>query len=134
MPRNQERTLADFAKTKESQTPNQNLFNSVDTIVERIICLNHAWKISRETFGAKHNITESLRWQKSSWQASLLRFHSDAAYLKYDEDNLDGETLLSVRLTRTIEINGVLRRDAEHMPLRIAEELFSVDELETLIR
>jgi|GEM_PF-1906727 len=109
-------------------------FNSVEAIITRIIALNHAWKVSRETLGAKNDITEALRRQKSSWQASLIRFHENAAYLKVDNDNTDGEVLLSVRLHSPVNINGVLRRDAEHIPLRIAKELFSSDELESLIR
>lgn len=109
-------------------------FNSVEAIITRIIALNHAWKVSRETFGAKSDITEALRRQKSSWQASLLRFLENTAYLKVDNDNTDGEVLLSVRLQSPVNINGVLRRDAEHIPLRIAKELFSSDELESLIR
>lgn len=109
-------------------------FNSVEAIIIRIIALNHAWKVSRETLGAKNDITEALRRQKSSWQASLLRFHENAAYLKVDNDNTDGEVLLSVRLQSPVNINGVFRRDVEHIPLRIAKELFSSDELESLIR
>jgi hypothetical protein len=54
----------------------------INNIIERIITLNHAWKLSRDKFGGNHAITESLRLQKSSWQATLLRDFPDAAYLR----------------------------------------------------
>tara|TARA_B100000446_G_C10239549_1_gene229008 strand:+ start:100 stop:492 length:393 start_codon:yes stop_codon:yes gene_type:complete len=107
---------------------------NIHNILNRIISLNHAWKIAREDFGARNNITTALRRQKASWQASLLRYYPDAAYFKQDEDNVDGEELLSVRLSTPITIDGSLRNDAEHMPLRIAEELFTHEELASLIR
>lgn len=106
----------------------------IRNILDRIISLNHAWKIARDDFGAKNNITTALRRQKASWQASLLRYYPDAAYFKQDEDNVDGEVLLSVRLSTPITINGSLKKDAEHMPLRIAEELFTPKELKSLFR
>lgn len=107
---------------------------TLHNILNRIISLNHAWKIAREDFGAKNNITRALRRQKASWQASLLRYYPDAAYFKKDEDNVDGEVLLSVRLSTPIPVDGSLKKDAEHMPLRIAEELFTPEELKSLIR
>lgn len=106
----------------------------IHNILHRIISLNHAWKIARDEFGAKNNITTALRRQKASWQASLLRYYPDAAYFKQDEDNVDGEVLLSVRLATPITIEGFPRRDAEHMPLRIAKELFTTEELKSLTR
>ena len=107
---------------------------NIHNILERIIALNHAWKLSRADFGAQNNITSALKRQKSSWQATLLRFYPEAAYLKRDNDNVDGEELLSVRLNTPIELNGVIRRDAEHIPLRVAEELFDEKELIELIK
>tara|TARA_R110001606_G_scaffold362899_1_gene516769 strand:+ start:73 stop:399 length:327 start_codon:yes stop_codon:yes gene_type:complete len=103
-------------------------------IIERIITLNHAWKLARDEFGAKHSITESLRLQKSSWQATLLRDFPKVCFLHKDDENVDGEPLLSVRLVKPTLINGVMRHDAEHMPERIAKDLFHVTELESLIR
>lgn len=103
-------------------------------IIERIITLNHAWKVARDDFGAKHSITESLRLQKSSWQATLLRDFPNTCFLRKDEDNVDGEPLLSVRLVKPTLINGVMRHDAEHMPERMAKDLFHAAELESLIR
>lgn len=107
---------------------------SLKAILERIITINHAWKISRGDFGSKHAITESLRLQKSSWQATLLRDFPDQCYLRLDKENTDGERLLSVRLTKQISINGLIRQDAEHIPERIAKHLFYEEELAKLFR
>jgi len=107
----------------------------VDEILNRIIAINHAWKLSRDEFGAGNAITKALRDQKSSWQASLLRDFPDWSYLRVDTDNsTDEEVLFSVRLKDTIVIDGVRRNDAEHMPERIAKELFTVSEIEVLLK
>lgn len=106
----------------------------INNIIERIITLNHAWKVARDDFGGNHAITESLRLQKSSWQATLLRDFPDAAYLRKDNENTQGESLLSVRLTSPITINGSVRHDAEHIPERIAKNLFFETELTQLVR
>ena len=106
---------------------------SVESIVERIITLNHAWKVARDDFGASNKITLALRQQKSSWQATLLREHPNLCFLRRDEENTDGEQLLSVRLSKPILINGTMRNDAEHLPERIAQVLFHKQELLTLI-
>lgn len=104
---------------------------SKQELIQRIINLNHAWKLSRDEFGPKHPITNSLRTQKSSWQVNLLRLHPLFVYLKVDHENSsEDEVLLSVRLKSSISIDGVIRKDAEHIPLRIAESLMLKHELE----
>lgn len=108
---------------------------SLEAILERIITLNHAWKISRDDFGANNPITLALRQQKSSWQATLIRTYPQQVYLKYDTDsNNDGEPLFSVRINPPISINGSVRADAEHLPERIAQTLFYPQELLELIK
>jgi len=108
---------------------------TVDEILNRIITINHAWKLSREEFGSSNAITKALRDQKSSWQASLLRDYPDMSYLKVDTDNsFVDEVLYSVRLKKPIIINGVTRTDAEHLPERIAKELFLESEIEVLLK
>ncbi|MDM7861906.1 hypothetical protein QTP81_14985 [Alteromonas sp. ASW11-36] len=108
--------------------------NDLFKTVERIITLNHAWKVARDEFGADHSITNALRLQKSSWQATLLRSFPSDTYLKRDNENIDGESLLSVRLSKPLNINGHVRNDAEHIPERMARHLFFDDELTDLIR
>jgi hypothetical protein len=108
---------------------------SLEAMLERIITLNHAWKISRDDFGANNPITLALRQQKSSWQATLLRTYPAKVYLRLDTDGVhDGEPLLSVRIEPPITINGTLRRDAEHLPERIAQTLFNPQELINIIK
>ncbi|MGO1246549.1 MAG: hypothetical protein ACTHY5_06805 [Oceanisphaera sp.] len=106
-----------------------------ENIIERIITLNHAWKVARDDFGAKNAITQALRLQKSSWQATLLRDFPQQAFLRRDvENSTDEEVLFSVRLVNPATINGVVRRDAEHLPERIAQQLFHPQELVNLLK
>lgn len=55
---------------------------TINEIVELIIAINHAWKLAREKFGAQNPITLSLREQKSSWLASLIRSFSTEIFQK----------------------------------------------------
>jgi len=108
--------------------------HTLEMVVERIITLNHGWKLAREEFGNNSAITNSLKNQKSSWQSSLLREFPNQSYLKVDRDNsTDDEILFSVRLTYELTINNVKRNDAEHLPKRIALELFCAEELNQLL-
>jgi hypothetical protein len=108
---------------------------SYHEIVERIITINHAWKLAREEFGPKNAITMSLREQKSSWQASLLREFPEQVYLHIDEENSTPEDrLFSVRFKTPIQLDTGIRSDAEHLPERIAKKLFWENELVKLIK
>ena len=107
----------------------------LELLVERIITINHAWKMAREEFGNDFMATKSLRHTKSSLQATLLRDYPDNAYLLFATDNeLQGEEQYSVRLTTPICINGIERVDAEHLPIRIANELFTEKEISKLLK
>lgn len=108
--------------------------NRVDALLEKIIAINHAWKLSRDRFGNDFCATQSLRWSKSSFQATLLRDFPDDAHLKLATDNDEHHgTMYSVRLTRPIVVNNVVRHDAEHLPGFIAEQLFTPEELNQLL-
>tara|TARA_Y100000588_G_C14098086_1_gene857525 strand:+ start:372 stop:710 length:339 start_codon:yes stop_codon:yes gene_type:complete len=105
-----------------------------DEILERIITINHAWKLSRDEFGNDFVATKSFRDTKSSLQATLLREYTEEVYLKVATDSDEhGEGMYSVRLKTPIRINDTLRTDAEHLPVRIAEELFTPQELQKLL-
>lgn len=107
----------------------------IDELLERIICINHAWKLSRDEFGTDFSATTSFRATKSSLQATLLREFPEDVFLVVATDSEEhGEPMFSVRLTSPIPLNGVLRHDAEHLPQRLAEELFTPNELSQLIR
>ncbi len=121
--------------TTRSQKVKDILKLKIESILERIITINHAWKLARDEYGARTPLTQSLREQKSSWQATLIRDYPKHIYLKVDTDNSsEDETLLSVRLKAPIIVGQVRRTDAEHIPLRIAKNLFWEDELKQLIK
>lgn len=108
---------------------------NLEVIIERIITINHAWKLSREEFGNDFMVTKSLRHTKSSLQATLLREFPDNIYLLFATDNeLQEEEQYSVRLTTPICINGIQRVDAEHLPVRIANELFTKKEISKFLK
>lgn len=103
-------------------------------LVERIITVNHAWKLSREEFGAPSAITKSLRDVKSSLQSSLLRDYPNDTYLYLDSENSsEDDILFSVRLKEPLTLAHGVRMDAEHLPKRIAVELFTEDEITQLL-
>lgn len=107
----------------------------LDEIIERIITINHAWKLSRDEFGNDFVATKSFRDTKSSLQSTLLREFPHDVYLVQATDSKDhDEVMFSVRLVQPININGVIRTDVEHLPARIAEDLFSSLELQQLIK
>jgi hypothetical protein len=102
----------------------------LDELLEQIVSINHAWKLSREEFGNDFCATRSFRETKSSLQATLLREYPDEVYLVHATDSEDhGEPMYSVRLRAPIISNGVSRHDAEHLPKRIAEDIFYSDEI-----
>ncbi|WP_084784022.1 hypothetical protein [Marinobacterium aestuarii] len=104
-------------------------------LVYQITSINRAWKRAREQWGEDSAIALMLRERKSSLQARLVRDSPDAVYLRSDTDNTDGEPLYSVRLKSQVQLpNGVTRSDAEHMPVRLAQELFSPAELAGIVK
>lgn len=107
----------------------------LDEIILRIITVNHAWKLSRDEFGNDFGATKSLRHTKSSLQATLLREFPDDTYLILATDNQDQEEeMYSVRLRRSFVVNGIERRDAEHLPVRIAQEIFTKQEINNFLQ
>ena len=89
-----------------------------EEIVERIITVNHAWKLSREEFGNDFPATKSLRHTKSSLQATLLREFPDDTYLAVASDSAEqDEELYSVRLRKTLVVAGVETVSYTHLTL-----------------
>ena len=108
---------------------------NLNSMVERVIAINHAWKLARVDFGASSPITVSLREQKSSWQVNILRNYPNASFLQLATDSeLHDEELLSVRLVKSIETSQGVKHDAEHIPKRLAELLLSPTELKKFTR
>ncbi|CAM3140166.1 hypothetical protein [Vibrio neptunius] len=107
----------------------------LEEMLERIIAINHAWKLSREEFGNQFAATQSLRHTKSSLQATLLReFPNETYLLKATDNDSQDEEMYSVRLNRPIVVNGCERYDAEHLPVRIAEEILTQQEITQLLK
>lgn len=102
----------------------------ITELVSQIIAFNHCWKLAQSRFGVDSAIACMLRDKKSVLQSSLLR--QGLAYLKIDPE-VTGEPLFSVRLYSILTVNGFQRIDAEHLPVRLAEELFTFEELRELI-
>ena len=98
----------------------------ITDLVSKIISFNHCWKMAQQRYGNTSAMARMLRDQKSVLQAALLR--ENHAYLKPDPD-AEEEPLFSVRLRKPVVLNGLTRIDAEHMPVRLAEELFTEQEL-----
>ncbi|EHZ7121187.1 hypothetical protein ACUOEB_002196 [Vibrio vulnificus] len=107
----------------------------LEEIIERIISVNHAWKLSREEFGNEFAATQSLRHTKSSLQATLLReFPHDAYLVKATDSDTQDEDMYSVRLETPILINGFERYDAEHLPVRVADEILTKQEITKFLK
>lgn len=100
-----------------------------DEIVRLIIATNHAWKRQRDLWGAESSAAKILQGRKSSLQTWLLTNFSNDCYLVLDTDNDEGEPLFSVRLVKPLLLNGALRKDAEHLPVRLAQELLTDEQI-----
>ena len=102
----------------------------VKELVGRITLFNHNWKRACEQWGSESPVATMLRHRKSDLQVALLTMEPAASYLKTDTDNLDGEPLFSVRLLSPVTLDsGVGRIDADHMPVRVAKELLTEQEI-----
>ena len=105
----------------------------IEKLILQITAINHGWKLARERWSDSSPLASSLRDRKSCLQARLLRDYPEDCYLHLDDQNVDGESLYSVRLMKPIILsNGYERRDADHIPVRLAQELFSEQELALL--
>ena len=104
-------------------------------LIKKIISFNQAWKLSKQMFGDKSSLSLALRDQKACLQAELLREYI-GVYLEDDAETESAEPLYTVRLLDGIELPplGYIKNDAEHIPVRIAEEIFTEEELMKLIK
>lgn len=99
-------------------------------LVSKITLFNHNWKRACDQWGANSSIATMLRHRKSDLQIQLLLMGRDTAFLRPDIENVGGEALYSVRLTSPITLdNGIVRADADHMPVRVAEELLTPQDI-----
>jgi hypothetical protein len=102
---------------------------SIEQLVAEIVALNHAWKEACELFDdrEKSPLAQSLRDLKTCKQIRLLRNYAPLGkvYLALD-DRLSDEPLYGLHLREPIDT----RWNAEHLPVRVAEEHLSSAELD----
>ena len=111
------------------------LFNpSIEQLVLEIIAVNHAWKEAKDLFDRLDTpLANSLRDLKARLQVRLLRNYAPSrVYLTVDTNpNSDyDEPLYGLQLVTSV--NG--RQDAAHMPIRVAEQNLSAQELEQFVK
>ncbi len=104
----------------------QLLHPSVEQLVTEIVAMNHAWKAARELFGEDSPLATSSKELKTCLQVRLLRSYApQRVYLVLDSE-AEGEELYSLRLREPIENR---RLYAEHLPVRVAKEVFTDQDL-----
>lgn len=104
------------------------LKSSVEQLVEEIVAVNRSWKLACDLFEETSPLATSLRDLKTCKQVRLLQtYGTTQVYLALDPAS-KGEPLYSLRLRHSIGN----RQDAEHLPVRVAEEVLSPEELNRL--
>ncbi len=107
---------------------------SIEQLVLEIIAVNHAWKEAKDLLNLPDNpLANSLRDLKARLQVRLLRSYAPELVYLMTHPDLDrdyDEPLYGLRLAKSV--NG--RQDAAHMPIRIAQENLSVQELEQFVK
>jgi hypothetical protein len=95
-----------------------------DQLVQEIVAINQAWKVSEELSA---NLGNSLKDLKNRLQVRLLRSYApQKVCLELDTTTESEEPLYGLRLLHPIDN----RCYAEHLPVRVAEELLSSEELQ----
>ncbi len=103
----------------------------LETLITEITAINKAWKqVSEELLDHNAGLAISLRDLKSSLQLRLLQNYPQQVSLVLDEDIESEEPLYSLRLHEPI--NG--HWNAAHLPVRVAEELLTEQELTQFIQ
>ncbi|MBD2197545.1 MULTISPECIES: hypothetical protein [Calothrix] len=98
---------------------------SVEQMVREIVAVNHAWKVACELFGEDSPLSTSSRDLKTCLQVRLLRSYAPKQVYLIEDKNVEGERLYSLYLRE--HINN--RQYAEHLPVRVAEDVLSSQEL-----
>ena len=103
--------------------------SSLKQLVEEIVAVNHAWKLACDLLEQTSPLATSLRDLKTCKQVRLLQTYGRTqVYLALDSEEAS-EPLYSLRLRQAIGN----RQDAEHLPVRVAQEILSPAELSQLI-
>jgi hypothetical protein len=103
---------------------------SAEHLIYEIEAINRIWKHTRNLFGEESALAASYRELKVCLQIQLLRTYSpEVVYLAIDSE-IQGEDLYSLRLKQ--KIAG--RSDAAHLPVRVAKDVLTSEELEQFKR
>ncbi|MTJ32584.1 hypothetical protein [Aphanizomenon sp. UHCC 0183] len=101
------------------------LYPSIEKLVREIVAVNHAWKVADELFGENSSLSRSSRDLKTALQVRVLRSYApEQVHLVLDTE-AEGEGLYSLKLREPID-NHLY---AEHLPVRVAQEVLSADEI-----
>ncbi|MDJ0631707.1 MAG: hypothetical protein QNJ34_00810 [Xenococcaceae cyanobacterium MO_188.B29] len=105
---------------------------SIEQLVTEIIAVNHAWKEAKDLFEETASpLVNSLRDLKTRLQIQLLRNYApEWVFLIEDTQAESDETLYGLQLVKAIGS----WRDAAHLPVRVAQENLSSQELEVFIK
>ena len=106
---------------------------SIEQLVLEIMAVNYAWKEAKNFSDGDNYLANSLRNLKARLQVRLLRSYApELVFLKIDTSNGEDyeEPLYGLHLAESV--NG--RKDAAHMPIRVAQENLSAKELQHFVR
>jgi hypothetical protein len=104
---------------------------SVETIVREIRQVNRAWKAAKHGIPDSPELATTLRDLKSQLQYRLLKDRKYQAYLKIDNLSDDfEEPVFGVHLSEPVDEGWY----AEHLPVRVARELFGDEELSQICK
>ncbi len=99
-----------------------------EELITEIAAINQAWKVSKEL---SPNLGNSLKDLKNRLQVRLLRNYApERLFLELDTATESEEPLYSLRHRQPIGN----RWNAEHLPVRVAKEMLSDEELKQLIK
>lgn len=98
-----------------------------ESLVKEIHAVNHSWKLAgNEIFNNEHFLAKSLRDLKVRLQIRLLRNYApNFVYLIEDKKTELEEALYSLQLISNVDNY----KDAAHLPIRVAREVLSLEEI-----
>ncbi|NCO75548.1 MAG: hypothetical protein GW795_09990 [Cyanobacteria bacterium] len=98
-----------------------------ESLVKEIHAVNHSWKLAAdEIFNNEHFLAKSLRDLKVRLQVKLLRNYApNFVYLIEDKEIVSEEVLYSLQLISNVDNY----QDAAHLPIRVAKEVLSLEEI-----
>ena len=107
------------------------LESNLETTVEQIFAINQAWKQAAETLlTPTTGLTISLRNLKTTLQVRLLRNYPQRIYLQIDQETPSEEPLYGLIIDPPLPKYS----NAAHLPVRVAQEFLTPQELSQFVR